>query len=169
MSSTKSLVSFYIFFGVITLILAISLFVYTKKFDKKKVKVLGLFLNLTNSDCVVIASNLLCFIVTLYCVFNIEQFGMFFACVLMINAFISIIFSFSFHMVLSEVIYTSITIIVLTLLNLINTFLTSVNYDTMTYILSIVFSCAVVAFQCFALLRKLELTLRKNKYVRRNA
>lgn len=168
MSSTKSLVSFYIFFGIITLILAISLFMYTKKFDKKKVKILGFFLNLTNSDCVVIASNILCFIVTLYCVFNIEQFGMFFACVLMINAFISIIFSFSFHMVLSEVIYTSITILVLTLLNLINTFLTSVNYDTMTYILSVVFSCAVIAFQCFASLRKVELTLRKNKYVRRN-
>jgi hypothetical protein len=168
MNSPKSLTSFYIFFAVITLTIMVSVFLYTKKFKKDKVKILGLFLNLNRSDCVIISSNLLCAIITLYCVFNIENFGLLYTAMLIVNSFVSIIFSFSFHIVLSETIYTSITILALTLLNMINTFLTSVNYDTMTYILSIVFSCAVVAFSCFASIRKLELTLRKNKFVRRN-
>ena len=168
MNSPKSLTGFYIFFSIITIAIMVSIFLYTKIFKKNKVKVLGLFLNLNKSDCVVISSNLLCFIITLYCVFNIDNFGLLFTSMLIVNSFISIIFSFSFHIVLTEIVYTSITILALTLLNLINTFLTSVNYDTMTYILSIAFSCAVIAFSCFASLRKLELTLRKNKYVRRN-
>ena len=84
------------------------------------------------------------------------------------NSIVSIILSFNLHLIVAEIIYTFITLLGLTLLNLVNTFLTKINYDTMTYILSLVFMGTIVVYLFFISVRKLEIVLKKNKYVRRN-
>lgn len=168
MNNLKMVLSLYIFFSVIVILLSIFLFIYTKKYTKKKVRILGLFLDLSKFDCIVLATNLLHLILSIYCVFNISNFGLLFISMIVVNSVIGIIVSFNFHLIVAEIIYTSITLLVLTLLNLINTFLTKISYDTITHILSITFMITIVVYLLFISVRKLELVLKKNKYVRRN-
>ena len=84
------------------------------------------------------------------------------------NSIIGIILSFNLHFIIAEIIYTFITLVVLVLLNLVNTFLNNISYDKMTYILSLIFMGTIIVYLLFISVRKLELILKKNKYVRRN-
>ena len=84
------------------------------------------------------------------------------------NSIIGIILSFNLHFIIAEIIYTFITLVVLVLLNLVNTFLNNISYDKMTYILSLKFMGTIIVYLLFISVRKLELILKKNKYVRRN-
>ena len=158
----------YMFFSIIVVALSIFLFLYTKKYSQKKVRIFGLFLDLNKVDSIMIATNLLHFIISVYCLFNISNYGLLFVAMLVFNSLISIVLSFNLHLMIAEVIYTSITLLVLTLLNLINTYLSKINYDMMTHILSIIFIITIGVYLLFISVRKLELVLNKNKYVRRN-
>ena len=168
MNNLKQILDLYIFFSIIVILITIFLFIYTKKYKPKKVKILGLFLDLSKIDCIILATNLLHLILSIYCVFNIDKFNMMLFIIIACNSIISIILSFNLHLIIAEVVYTSITLVVLIVLNLVNTFLTNINYDTMTYILSIIFMITIVVYSLFTSVRKLELVLKKNKYVRRN-
>ena len=164
----ESVLNFYMYFGIVAFVLYLGISIYTKNFKKNKIKVLGLFLNLSKIDCIVLSTVVLNLMITIYCVVNIDKFNGVFRSMLIVNSIIAMIFSMNFHMIIVELLYSSINIVVLILLNLVNTFLTSVNYDQMTYVLSIIFSCAIVVYSFFCATRKLEITLKKNKFVRRN-
>ena len=168
MNDYKTVLNFYMWFGIVAVVLFLGITIYTKNFKKNKIKVLGLFLNLSKIDCVLMSTIVLNIMMTIYCVFNIDKFTSVFRIMFIINSVIAMIFSMNFHLIITELLYSSINIVVLTLLSLVNTFLTSVNYDEMTYILSIIFSCAVVVYSFFCGIRKIEITLKKNKFVRRN-
>lgn len=168
MNDYKTVLNFYMWFGIVAVILFLGITLYTKNFKKNKIKVLGLFLNLSKTDCILMSSIILNIMMTIYCVLNIDKFISVFRIMFIINSVIAIIFSMNFHLIITELLYSSINIVVLTLLSLVNTFLTSVNYDKMTYILSVVFSCAIVVYSFFCAMRKVEITLKKNKFVRRN-
>lgn len=168
MNNLKLILNLYIFFSIIVVLLAVFLFIYTRKYKQKKVRILGLFLDLSKVDCIVLSTNLLHLILSVYCVFNISDFNIMFFTMIAFNSIVSIILSFNLHLIIAEIIYTFITLLGLTLLNLVNTFLTKINYDTMTYILSLVFMGTIVVYLLFISVRKLEIVLKKNKYVRRN-
>lgn len=168
MNNLKLILNLYIFFSIIVILLAVFLFIYTRKYKQKKVRILGLFLDLSKVDCIVLSTNLLHLILSVYCVFNISDFNIMFFTMIAFNSIVSIILSFNLHLIIAEIIYTFITLLGLTLLNLVNTFLTKINYDTMTYILSLVFMGTIVVYLLFISVRKLEIVLKKNKYVRRN-
>ena len=168
MNNLKLILNLYIFFSIIVVLLAVFLFIYTRKYKQKKVRILGLFLDLSKVDCIVLSTNLLHLILSFYCVFNISDFNIMFFIMIAFNSIVSIILSFNLHLIIAEIIYTFITLLGLTLLNLVNTFLTKINYDTMTYILSLVFMGTIVVYLLFISVRKLEIVLKKNKYVRRN-
>lgn len=168
MNNLKLILNLYIFFSIIVILLAVFLFIYTRKYKQKKVRILGLFLDLSKVDCIVLSTNLLHLILSVYCVFNISDFNIMFFTMIAFNSIVSIILSFNLHLIIAEIIYTFITLFGLILLNLVNTFLTKINYDTMTYILSLVFMGTIVVYLLFISVRKLEIVLKKNKYVRRN-
>lgn len=168
MNNLKLILNLYIFFSIIVILLAVFLFIYTRKYKQKKVRILGLFLDLSKVDCIVLSTNLLHLILSVYCVFNISDFNIMFFTMIAFNSIVSIILSFNLHLIIAEIIYTFITLLGLILLNLVNTFLTKINYDTMTYILSLVFMGTIVVYLLFISVRKLEIVLKKNKYVRRN-
>ena len=168
MNNLKLVLNLYIFFSIIVVLLAIFLFIYTRKYNNKKLKIFGLFLDLSKLDCIVLGTNLLHLIISLYCVFNISKFGLLFISMIIFNSIIGIILSFNLHFIIAEIIYTFITLVVLVLLNLVNTFLNNISYDKMTYILSLVFMGTIVVYLLFISVRKLEIVLKKNKYVRRN-
>ena len=168
MNNLKLILNLYIFFSIIVILLAVFLFIYTRKYKQKKVRILGLFLDLSKVDCIVLSTNLLHLIISIYCVFNISSFNIMFFTMIAFNSIVSIILSFNLHLIIAEIIYTFITLFGLILLNLVNTFLTKINYDTMTYILSLVFMGTIVVYLLFISVRKLEIVLKKNKYVRRN-
>ena len=65
MNNLKLILNLYIFFSIIVILLAVFLFIYTKKYTQKKVRILGLFLDLSKIDCIVLATNLLHLIIYL--------------------------------------------------------------------------------------------------------
>lgn len=94
----------YIFFSIIVLFLSLFLYFYTKKYNEKKVKILGLFLDLSKLDCIVLGTNLLHLIISIYCLFNISNYGLLFMAMIIFNALISIVLSFNLHLIIAEVI-----------------------------------------------------------------
>ncbi|MBQ4263462.1 MAG: hypothetical protein IJB83_04415 [Bacilli bacterium] len=168
MNNYKLILNFYIFFSIIVLILAISLFIYTKKYKKTKVRILGLFLDLTKKESVLLSTNLLSLLLNIWCCLNIENYNALFLLMIIFNSLITIIISLNIRMILLKIISTSITLLVLKLLSLINTYINNINYNVQTHILNIVFLITIIIYSCFVSIRELELLLKKNIYVRRN-
>lgn len=168
MSNMALVLKFYLFFMIVVLVLAIGLFIYTRKYKKSKVRLLGLFMNLTKRESVLLSTNLLGLLLNVWCAFNIVDYNNLFLVMILFNALITVFLSFDVHMMGAEVLYTGISVVVLKLLNLINIYLTNVNYNVLTHSLSIIFLFTIIVYSCFICVRKLELLLKKNKYVRGN-
>ena len=100
MNNLKLVLNLYIFFSIIVVLLAIFLFIYTRKYNNKKLKIFGLFLDLSKLDCIVLGTNLLHLIISLYCVFNISKFGLLFISMIIFNSIIGIILSFNLHFII---------------------------------------------------------------------
>ena len=149
MNKLLLILDLYIFFSIIVLILSLFLFIYTKKYSEKKIRILGMFLDLNKIDGIILGSNLLHLIISIYCLFNISNYGVLFISMIVFNSFISIILSFNIHLIIAEVIYSFITILVLTLLNLVNTYLNNISYDFLTHALSILFMITIFVYLCY--------------------
>lgn len=168
MDNIKQLVSLYLFYCLIVVTLAIFLFIYTNKYKKERIKIFGLLLDLNKREIIILSCNILNLIVTIYSLITIKQFSLTLISMLITISLITLVCSLNIHIIISELIYSSITIVVLKLLNLINLFLSNVSFDYLTYILSVVFMLTILAYSLFIFIRKTELLLRKNRYIRRN-
>lgn len=168
MDNLKQLVSLYLFYCLIVVTLAIFLFIYTNKYKKERIKIFGLLLDLNKRESIILSCNILNLIVTIYSLITIKQFSLTLISMLITISLITLVCSLNIHIIISELIYSSITIVVLKLLNLINLFLSNVSFDYLTYILSVVFMLTILAYSLFIFIRKTELLLRKNRYIRRN-
>ena len=74
MNDYKTVLNFYMWFGIVAVILFLGITIYTKNFKKNKIKVLGLFLNLSKTDCILMSTIVLNIMMTIYCVLNIDKF-----------------------------------------------------------------------------------------------
>ncbi len=161
MGKVKLLLDFYIFFSVIVLLISGIVFLSTKKFNRNRIKTLGFFLDLTKSQCVLLAGITLHLIISLYCIFKIENFSIMYVAMLIGSCVISLICSLNLHYAIAEVVYDAITIVVLILLSLIKSYLLEVSFDAMINCLCIVFSIGIVVYLMYATTRKLELLFKK--------
>lgn len=161
MGTFKLLLEFYLFFSIIVLAISGIVFFSTKKFNKKRIKTLGFFLDLNKSQCILLSGITLHMIVTLYCVIRIENFSIIYVSMLITSCVISLICSLNLHYALAEVIYDAITIVVLILLSLIKSYLLEVHFDVMINCLSIVFAIGIVVYLMYSTTRKLELLFKK--------
>lgn len=161
MGKFKLLLDFYIFFSVIVLLISGIVFLSTKKFNRNRIKTLGFFLDLTKSQCILLAGITLHLIVSLYCIFKIENFSIMYVAMLIGSCIISLICSLNLHYAIAEVVYDAITIVVLILLSLIKSYLLEVSFDAMINCLCIVFSIGIVVYLMYATTRKLELLFKK--------
>ena len=161
MNKLKLLLDFYIFFSVIVLAISIIVFLSTRNFNRKRIKTLGFFLDLSKSQCILLAVNTIHIIVALYCIFKSDNFGIVYVAMLIANCVIALICSLNLHYAIAEVVYDSITVGVLTLLNLINSYLNDVSDDITIKVLSIVFSIGIIVYLMYATTRKIELLFKK--------
>ncbi len=161
MNKLKLLLDFYIFFSVIVLVVSSTIFIATKKFNKKRIKTLGLFLDLNKSQSILLATNTLHIIVALYSIVKVENFGIMYIAMLITNCIIALICSLNLHYAIATVIYDSITIVVLILLSLIKSYLLEVHFDNMINLLCIAFALGIVVYLMYATTRKLELLFKK--------
>lgn len=165
MSNISLVLKFYVFFSIFVLVLAIWLFIYTRKYKKSKVRLLGLFLNLTKRECILLSTNVLGFLLNIWCAINISSYNNLFLVMILVNAVVTIVGALDLHIVAAEIVYTGITVVVLKLLSLINIYLNNVSYNVLTHSLSIIFLLTIIVYSCFICIRKLELLLKKNKIV----
>ncbi len=169
MNNLRLILDFYIFFSIIIFIFSGIIFLRTKTYKKNKIRILGTFLDLSKKQCVLLATIVLNIVLTTFCVLNIEKFGLLLAAMVGINGIIAVFISLNFHYAIAEIVYDSISILILMLLNLIHSFINNVSYDQMTFIFSIALSCAIVGYEIYTTARKVELVFKNNKYVRGNA
>ena len=162
MGKFKFLFDYYLFFSIIVLIMSGVVILLTKKYSKKRIKTLGFFLDLSKSQCILLATNTLHVITSLYCVFRVENFGIIYITIFITNCVIAIVCSLNLHYAIAAVIYDSITIIVLILLSLVKSYLIEVRYDSMINILSIVFSVGIITYLLYTTTRKTELMFKKS-------
>lgn len=161
MSTLKVILDFYIFFSVIVLAVSGIVFFSTRKFNKKRIKTLGFFLDLTKSQSVLLATNTLHIIIALYCILRVENFSVMYIAMLITNCIIALICSLNLHYAIAEVVYDSITVVVLILLSLVKSYLVEVQFDNMINWLCIAFSIGIVVYLMYATTRKLELLFKK--------
>jgi len=160
MGNFKLLLDFYIFFSIIALAISGIVFLSTKKFDKKKIKILGFFLDLSKSQSILLSTNTLHLIISLYCLIKIENFSIMYIAMLITNCVIALICAFNLHYAIASLVYDSITVVVLLLLSLIKSYLVEVSFDLLVNGLCIVFSIGILVYLMYSTTRKLELLFK---------
>lgn len=161
MEKFKLLLDFYIFFSVIALLVSGLVFFLTRKYNKDRIKILGFFLDLSKSQCILLATNMVHVIISLYCIVKVENFNIMYVAMLATNCIMALLCSLSLHYGIAVLIYDAITVVVLILLSLVKTYLIEVSFDQYVNVLSIVFSIAIIVYLMYATTRKIELLFKK--------
>lgn len=161
MNKLKDFLDFYIFFSILALVLSGIIFISTRKFDRKKIKILGFFLDLSKSQSILLATITLHVIITLYCIIRADNFSVMYVAMLITNCIIALICSLNLHYAIASLIYDAITVVVLILLSLIKSYLIEVHFDKMINWLCIAFSIGIIVYLMYATTRKIELLFKK--------
>lgn len=161
MGTFKLLLDFYLYFSLIVLTVSAIIFFATKNFNKKRIKILGFFLDLNKSQSILLAGITLNLIVSTYCIINISNFSVIYVAMIIASCIISLICSLNLHYAIAEIVYDAITVVVLILLSLIKSYLMEVHFDQLINILSIVFAVGIAVYLMYATTRKLELLFKK--------
>lgn len=162
-SNLKSIYSYFIFISIFIVILSIIFFFATKKYSKRKVKFLALFVNLDRKNIILISSFLLNFTLVAFFAVKSDNFNNMVIYLIATNVIISCIVSLKLKIILSNIIYSLISCFSLKIINLVYTYLTNIYYDRLTFILAIIFILMVIVYQLFITFRLTEMILKYNK------
>ena len=162
-SNLKSIYSYFIFAGIFIIILAIIFFFATKKYNKKRVKFFALFVNLNRKGIILISSFILNFTLVSYFAVKSLYFNNLIIYIIAINVIISCIVSLKPRLIISNIIYSLISVFSLKIINLVYNYLFNIYYDKLTFILSIIFVLMLIVYELFITFRLTEIVLKYNK------
>ena len=169
MSKIKVLFSFFIIFVIFIAILSVLLYFLTKKYNEKKLKLYAIFLDMSKREVLLISTIILNILISVFLVVNINNYDSIYIDVILINSIIFITLSFKFKLMFLEAFYTSSLAVIIRLLFLVNSYLKNVYYDKLILVLEIIFIVLIIIYVLFMNIRKFEILVNNNKYVRRNA
>ena len=141
--------------------LFIILIFFTKRYKDKYKNLYSLFLNLSKKDTFLLSTTVLNFLVVLFFLINIKSFlniGIY--AILIVNIY-SCFFSFNFHVIISDIIYTTMSIMMLWVLNVVNNYSIYIITNNLTIILKILLMILIFVYSLFVLVRKEEIIFSK--------
>lgn len=162
-----SIYPYFIFLSVFIVVLAIILFLVTRKYKDKRTKFYSLFLNLNARSVILVATTLLNLTFILYLTLCVKYYDDFILYLLIANSVVSIIMSLDIHLVGYDILYTVISVIILKVFSLIYNYLDTIYYNRVIFVLGIVFLLMIIIYAFFITIRKIEIIIKKNKFVRR--
>lgn len=152
--STVEIAAFFVFY------------LFTKKFNQRYKNFYSSFFNITIREILLKATTLLNFLLILYFVFDISSFSKFGWIILLVTNIYSCILSLNVSVIISNIIYTSISIILLWLLEIVHNYTYFILYDSYTVFLKILFMILIIVYAIFISIRREELLLKKYKFRR---
>ena len=161
-SNLKSIYSYFIFVGIFIVLMSIMFFFATRKYNKNRIKFFALFASLNKRSIVLISTFILNFTLVSFFSVRSNYFNNFAVYLILINIFISIIVSLNIKVSVSNIIYSIISIFSLKIVNIVYTYLSSIYYDRLTFILGAIFVLMVIVYELFITFRLTEIVL-KNK------
>ena len=158
----KGIFLYFIFASIFIALMSFIFFFYTLKYKKNRVNFFALFTTLNKRKIIIVASLILN--LTLVCFFSvaIAYYNDFVTYMILINSLILMIVSVNFHIIFSNILYTSISVFALKIINLVYNYLYSVYYDRLTFLLGAVFVLLIIVYELFVTFRQLEIVVKKN-------
>ena len=168
----ETLLNLYDFFKVYVIILivfAIFSFLITRKYNENRIKFYALFFNSNERHLILFSSCYINIILTIYLVLNIEKFDIVSIYIIFFNTIAFVLLAFNFRLFVIDMLYSSSLVFVLRLLLLVELYLQNVYFDKLIFFLKLIFEMLLIFYSMLVNLRKFELVLTSNKYVRRNS
>ncbi len=168
LENTVVLYNFFLIFIVFTILFSFFAYFSPKHYKEKRIKFYALFLNLHMREIVLISSSLLNLLLVFFIVMNIEVFDLFTVYLLVINTILFVVISLNPRLIMLDVLYTGSMVLILRLLYLVDAYLNNVYFDKSVYALKAIFMVLILCYCLLSNMRKYELIILSNKYVRRN-
>lgn len=165
----NSMFSFFIFFIIVIVVFSIIAILTTKNYNGNKVKFYAMFLDVNKRETLLFCTGLLNVILCSYLVFNVKTYNNFCSYLIILNSIIFIFFAFRFRLMVIEVFYASSVVLMIKLLYLVDSYLSNIYFDNTILILKYVFMTLIIIYSIFVNIRKFELILNNNRFVRRNS
>lgn len=169
MDKINSMFSFFIFFIIILVVFSIIAILTTKKYSDKKVKFYAMFLDVNKRETLLFCTSLLNIILCSYLVFNVKAYNDFCSYLIILNSLVFILLAFRLRLMFIEIFYASSVVFMIKLLYLVDSYLSNIYFDNTILLLKYVFMALIIMYAIFVNIRKFELILNNNKYVRRNS
>ena len=166
-STLKITSSIFCYICVVCLILFLLSIFVTHNFKNRFRGFYAIFLGITKREIFIHVTNLLNFLVLLYFLFNIQDFYKYGLYMIIFINLLSITISFDFHMIFLDLVYTIITLALFMVLRLVNNYLLFVVYDSKVNIIRIILMIMIVVYILYISIRKMEVTMKSYKGLRR--
>ena len=159
--------SIFCYICVVSLVLFLICMLFTHNFKNRYRGFYAIFLGITKREIFIHVTNLLNLLILFYFLFNIQDFYTYGLFMIIFINLLSITFSFEFHIIIMDLIYTGISVALLMLLRLVNNYLLFVVYDKNINIIKILFMIMIVVYILYISIRKMEVTMKSYKWLRR--
>ena len=169
MDKINNMFSFFIFFVIVIVLISVVAILTTKKYNDKKIKFYAMFLDVNKRETLLFCTCILNIILCLYLVINVKVYNDFCSYLIILNSILFLLLSFNPRLVIIEIFYASSLVFMIKLLYLVDSYLTNIYYSDTILFLKYVFMALIIVYAIFVNIRKFELILNNNKYVRRNA
>lgn len=163
LQNLNSLFSYFIFVSIFIIVLAILFFFATKKYSKKKVKLFSLFASLNNRSIILLSSFILNFTLIAFYAVATQHFNSLIVYLIIINNIVAMVVSLNYRVIISNVLYSVISIFSLKIINLVFNYLSLIYYDRLTFILGVIFVLMIIVFEMFITVRLFEIVLKTIK------
>jgi len=158
----------FVAFAAVTVLGSLYLFNATRRYKRRREGIYSVFMDMNRREAIIVASSLLSLGLVVYFVAMPDSFSVFGACLIIISELFSLAFCFNFRIILIDVLTAIVSVISLQLIALTKSYVSEVYDDTMVLILIILSTAAVCAFATLMCIRKVEIILKRNKFIRRN-
>jgi len=162
-TSLKNLYPFIVFIGIVFILLSIVLYISTFKYKKKKLKFLAIFASLSKRNIILLSTIILNFLIVVYYSVQIKYFSNIVIYLIIVNAVISVITALNIHMLISTIIYDTISIISLKILSLVYNYLENIYYNKLTFILGIIFLLLLNVYEIYVTFRQVEIVFNNKE------
>lgn len=159
--------SIFCYISIVALILFVIGFILTSKYKNKYRGFYAVFLGITKREIFIHVTSFLNCLLLFYFLFNINAFYRYGLIMIILINLLSCTFSFNFHIIIMDVVYTCISSLLFMILRLVNNYLVDVVFDYKVNILRVVFMILVAMYIVYITVRKLEVTMKSYKGLRR--
>lgn len=157
------LFSIFIYISIVTFVFFLLAWFFTRKFNNKYRNIYALFIDIGKRECLLYATIFLNLLLCLFFLIFSSKYDNFAMYMILFTNFVACLVSFNLRMIISNIIYSFISVELLFLLTSVNNYFNYVSNDNKILILKVLFMCVIFVYTIFITIRKIEICLRANK------